>query len=286
MNAQQLPPFVSMGWVLSNREDLRLVDTRWSLDGSVGRDDWLRGHLPGAVHADLDEDLSGPPGGTAGRHPLPDPDDFALAMQRLGVHDSTPVVAYDTVGGGIAARLAWMLRILDHPAAVLDFRHDDVGSVWEDGEVDVPTGSFSPRPWPPEAIATLEEVGALAPGVTLVDARTAERYRGDHEPVDPRAGHIPGAVNLPWTDNLERDRIASADVLRRRFRDAGVGTDTVVYCGSGVTACHDALAIEAAGLGRPRVFVGSFSAWAADAGREVATEPRSDSDEVPADPVA
>lgn len=275
MSTAQLPPFVTMGWVAEHRDELRLVDTRWSLDGSFGRDTWLDGHLPGAVFADLDTDLAGPPGRGRGRHPLPDPDDFALAMQRFGIHDDTPVVAWDGMGGGVAGRLVWMLRILDHPAAVLDLRTQDVGSVWEDGEVDVSVGSFSPRPWPADAIASADEVAALgnAPKYagTLVDARDAPRYRGDVEPVDARAGHIPGAVNLPWQANLDRGEVADATTLRTHYEEVGVGGDTVVYCGSGVTACHHALAMEAAGLPRPRVFVGSFSAWSSDPSRPVAT---------------
>lgn len=272
--AIEIPPFVTLDWVAANRDDIRLVDCRWSLDGSVGRDQYLRGHLPGAVFADLDHDLAGPPTRDGGRHPLPDPDDFALAMQRLGVHDDTPVVAYDTSGGGIAARLVWMLRILDHPAAVLDHRESDERSVREDGDVDVPAGSFRPRPWPADAVATVDEVAAAASSATvLLDAREPGRHRGDHEPVDARAGRIPGSRNLPWTDNVVRGRLAPPDAVGARFDAVGAtsGADTIVYCGSGVTACHDALAMEAVGRGRPRVFVGSFSAWAADPQRPVAT---------------
>lgn len=273
-----LPPFVTLDWVAAHRDDIHLVDCRWSLDGSVGREQYLQGHLPGAVFADLDRDLAGPPTAAGGRHPLPDPDDFAIAMQRLGVHDDTPVVAYDTSGGGIAARLVWMLRILDHPAAVLDHRESDERSVREDGAVDVPAGSFRPRPWPADAVASIDEVAAVAQGdggvdVVLLDARDPARHRGDHEPVDARAGRIPGSRNLPWTDTLERGRLAPTELLRASFEAVGAtsGPDTIVYCGSGVTACQDALSMEAVGLGRPRVFVGSFSAWSADPERPVAT---------------
>ncbi len=269
-----LPPFVGMGWAMEHRDRVRFVDCRWSLDGSQGRAQYLDGHLPGAVFADLDTELAGPPSAAAGRHPLPDPDDFALAMQRLGVHDDTPVLAYDTAGGGIAARLVWMLRILDHPAAVLEFRARDVGSVLEDGEVDVAAGSFSPRPWPPTAIATIDEVAAAAAEATVViDARDAVRHRGEREPVDARPGRIPGSRNVPWTDNLDRGRLRDHAQVRSRFEDLGADATTIMACGSGVTACHNALAMEAVGMARPRVFVGSYSAWAADPDRPVATGP-------------
>lgn len=272
MSTSQLPPFVGMGWAMANRDHVRFVDCRWSLDGSQGRAQYLAGHLPGAVFADLDADLAGPASASAGRHPLPDPDDFALAMQRLGVHDDTPVVASDTAGGGIAARLVWMLRILDHPAAVLAYRDGDVGSVLEDGDVDVAAGSFSPRPWPQSAIATIDEVAAAAAaGTVVVDARDGVRHRGEQEPVDARPGRIPGSRNLPWTDNVVRGRLDDDDAVRARFEALDVDESSIMACGSGVTACHNALAMEAVGLPRPRVFVGSYSAWAADPQRPVAT---------------
>lgn len=271
MTAAPLPPFVGLDWTMANRDRIRLIDCRWSLDGSVGRKDYLAGHLPTAVHADLETDLAGPATPAGGRHPLPDPDDFALAMQRLGIHDDTPVIAYDTSSGAVAARLVWMLRVLGHPAAVLDFRDSEVGSAREDGEVDVAAGSFSPRPWPADAVATIDEVAAAArSGVLVVDARDRARHRGDHEPVDARPGHIPGAANLPWTDNIDRGRLEDHQAIRHRFTDLGADGPTIVSCGSGVTACHHALTMEAVGLARPRVFVGSWSAWSADPTRPVA----------------
>jgi thiosulfate/3-mercaptopyruvate sulfurtransferase len=268
-----LPPFVDLDWVAARPGTVRLVDCRWSLDGSVGHADYLAGHLPGAVFADLDRDLAGPPDPARGRHPLPDPDDFALAMQRLGIHDDTPVVAYDTAGGGVAARLAWMLRILGHPAAVLDDDVAEAGAALEEGPVDVVAGSFSPRPWPPEAVADAGAVDrAVAGGAAVViDARAPERYRGEQEPIDPRAGHVPGAVNAWWQDNLVDGHLADVATLRRRYEQLAGGRPAIVHCGSGVTACHDALAMEAAGMARPRVYVGSWSAWSSDPARPVAT---------------
>lgn len=269
---EQVPPFVTASWLTPRREDVAIVDCRWSLDGSVGRADHLAGHLPGAVFADLDSDLAGPPSAAGGRHPLPDPDDFALTMQRLGIHDDTTVVAYDTAGGVIAARLAWMLRILDHPAAVLDGGPADWGSALEEGEVDVAEGSFSPRPWPATAVATIDHVAAIAAGDhagLVVDARAAERFQGDAEPVDARPGHVPGAVNLPVGEAVVAGRLRDDDTLRRRMVDVGTADhdDVVWSCGSGVTACHGALVAEHLGFRRPRVFVGSWSAWSADPDR-------------------
>ncbi len=271
----RLPPFVTPSWLAANRDDVCVVDCRWSLDGSAGRLDHLAGHLPGAVFADLDVDLAGAPG-SDGRHPLPDPDDFALAMQRLGLHDDTPVVAYDTSGGAIAARLVWMLRIVDHPAAVLDGGPADFGSVLEEGEVDVEVGSFRPRPWPPAAVATVAEVGDLAGrSEVLVDARAPARFRGDHEPVDAVAGHVPGARNLPATSAVRDGRLRPDAELWAQRAAVGVEPgDAVVWsCGSGVTACHGALVDEHLSGVLPRVFVGSWSAWTADSRRPIATGP-------------
>lgn len=264
-----LPPFVPLA-ALDGLDRPRLVDLRWSLDGSVGRDDWLAGHLPGAVFADLDADLAGPPSALGGRHPLPSPAAFAAAMRRLGVDDGQPVVGMDTVGGAVAARLVWMLRILDHPAAVLDPADVTPDVLVERGPVTVPHGSFRARPWPSGAVATTAEVEELAADGRLVDARDEGRFRGDHEPVDRRAGHVPGARNLPWRRSLVQGRLRAAPELRALYEEAGVDATAVVHCGSGVTACHLALVLEHAGIGRPRVWVGSWSAWSSDPDRAVA----------------
>lgn len=273
---ETVPPFVSPAWVDEHRDDVRMVDCRWSLDGSQGRQQYLAGHLPGAVHADLDTDLAAPPSAGGGRHPLPTPEDFAAAMRRLGVDDDTIVVAHDTSGGVVAARLVWMLRILGHPAAVLDGPATDLGWGTRAGEVEVAPGSFGIRPWPAEALATLDEVEVVAegraPGRVVVDARAPERHRGEVEPVDSRAGRIPGARNVAVASLVHDGRLVDDDELRARFAAAGLdtgGRDVVWSCGSGVTACHGALAMEQAGLGLPRVFVGSFSAWSADPSRPV-----------------
>ena len=270
----QLAPFVSAAWLAGHLDEVVVVDCRYSLDGSVGRPQYLEGHLPGAVHLDLDDDLASPPSPGGGRHPLPSPGDFATTMARAGVGDDTPVVAYDTAGGAFAGRLVWMLRVLDHPAAVLDGGLAAWDGPLETGEVTPRVHGFTARLWPVDAIADADDVAATAAaGGLVVDARAGERYRGDVEPLDPRAGHVPGAVNLPFADNLADGRLRPDTELRDRFVAAGVAPDrdTVVYCGSGVTACHDVLAMELAGLGRPRLFVGSWSAWSSDPDRPAAT---------------
>ncbi len=277
-----LPPFSSAAearaLVESGGDEVRVVDCRSSLDGSVGRHTYVEGHLPGAVYADLDADLASPASAEGGRHPLPTPADFAATMGRLGIGDDTAVLAYDTAGGAHAGRLVWMLRILGQAATVLDGGLAAWDGPLEDGDVRVDHAVFAPRPWPVEALASIDEVDeVLAAGGLVVDARAAERYRGEVEPLDPRAGHVPGAVNVPYAGNLTDDgRLRPAADLRARFVEVGAGpdADAVVYCGSGVTACHDALVMEHVGLGLPRVFVGSWSAWSADPDRPAATSER------------
>lgn len=265
-----LPPFVDAEWVARHADEVVLVDVRWYLDGRSGREAFEAGHLPGAVFADLDADLSAPPTAAAGRHPLPAPERFAEAMSRLGITDGERVVAYDDAGGAIAARLVWMLRRLGEDAAVLDGGVGAWDGPLESGPGEREAGRFTPRPWPAAALADADEVAQLAAGDGLViDARAPERFRGETEPVDPRAGHVPGAVNLPFSGNLVDGRLASADTLRRRFA-AAEGRETAVYCGSGVTACHDLLAMEQVGI-EGRLFPGSWSAWSADASRPAAT---------------
>jgi len=245
-----------------------LADVRWYLDGRSGRAAFEAGHLPGAVFLDLDADLAAAGDPKAGRHPLPSPEAFATSLGRAGIPEGRAVVAYDDSGGGTASRLVWMLRAIGQPAGLLDG-----GLAGFEGPLE--TGPGTPRPavervavgWPAEALAAPDELGT---GV-LLDARAPERYRGDLEPVDPRAGHIPGAVNLPWTTLLdERGRFLAPGELRRRFADKGAASGPVIVsCGSGVTACALALAHEVAGLGAVRLFVASFSGWSSDRARDV-----------------
>ena len=253
---------------------LQLLDVRWALDGSKGHHTYLEGHLPGAVYLDLDTELAAPARPGAGRHPLPAAEDFAVALRRAGVTEASTVVAYDDSNGAPAGRLVWMLRALGHDAAVLSGGLEAWDGPLETEDVRPAAGDVPVRDWPASRIATADEVATGA--ALVVDARAAERYRGDVEPIDPRAGHIPGAVNLPFSGNLDQDgRFLSASQLRSRFEAAGVREDheTIVYCGSGVTAAHDLLALESAGFTRVRLFPGSWSQWSAEAIRPVAVGP-------------
>jgi thiosulfate/3-mercaptopyruvate sulfurtransferase len=258
---------------------LRLVDAR---PGAAGRCAYLGGHLPGALHVDLDTDLAAIDDPAAGgRHPLPAPEAFADTLARLGVTPEHWVVAYDAAAGAnAAARLWWMLRAIGHErAAVLDGGFDAAvaaGIGVECGEAPSPRpASRIPAPswsWP---IATAAEVAGAAadPRALVLDVRSGERYRGETEPFDPVAGHIPGSANLPFTENLGPDgRFRPADELRAlytaRFGDRL--ERAVVHCGSGVTACHTLVALEHAGLPRPALYVGSWGEWCRS-GRPVAT---------------
>jgi thiosulfate/3-mercaptopyruvate sulfurtransferase len=267
-----IPPVVDPEWLAKHHEAVVLADVRWYLDGRSGRAAYDAGHLPGAVFVDVDADLAAHAERGSGRHPLPDPEHFAARMAALGIADGDTVVAYDDAGGVIAARLVWMLRATGHEAALLDG-----GMASYDGplEVEAPRrepATFTPRPWPTERLAAIDDAGD--PANVVVDARDAARFRGEIEPVDPRAGHIPGAVNLPCRTNVdERGRFLPPEELRRRFAAVGVtdGTSVVSYCGSGVTACHNLLALELAGLGPGRLYPGSWSQYSADPERPVAT---------------
>jgi thiosulfate/3-mercaptopyruvate sulfurtransferase len=232
-------PLVKPGWLAAHLDDVLAVDCRWTLgDPSAGRRAYEDGHIPGAVHLDVDRDLSAPPGD--GRHPLPDPDAFAATCARAGIGADSTVVAYDEGHGG-AARLWWLLRHFGHDAAfVLD---GEWQGPLERGTVDPPAPArpFMPRPRSDDVV-TAEEIARG--GLDVVDARAPERFRGEHEPVDPVAGHIPGARNVPFTLPLE-------EIAHQ------VGADAVVYCGSGVTAARLVLASG----GRARLYPGGWSQW-------------------------
>ena len=254
---------------------LVLLDVRWALDGSTGEHSYLAGHLPGAVYVDLDTELAAPASPAAGRHPLPAPEDFAATLRRVGVTEDARIVAYDDTDGGPAARLVWMLRALGHDASVLSGGVHAWNGPLETGPVTPEPTEVPVRDWPTESLASADEIAA-ADGAVVIDARAPERYRGEVEPIDPRAGHVPGAVNLPYAGNLDEERrFLPAEELRERFSTAGVTADgeTIVYCGSGVTATHDLLALEAAGFTRARLFPGSWSQWSADPDRPVAVGP-------------
>lgn len=271
--ALALPPVVDAAWVREHREGLVLVDVRWFLDGRSGYDAYLAGHLPGAVWADVDTVLSAPPDETEGRHPLPDPADFARALGALGIGDGTTVVAYDADGGPYAARLVWLLRRTGRLAALLDGGLAGWPGETETGGVTLPAARLTPVEWPKEALRSADEIAAG--DAVVLDARAGERYSGETVlPADIRSGHIPGARSAPWSANITADgRFATPGQLRAHYEALGVreGSEVVVYCGSGVTACHDLLALERAGITGAALYPGSWSAWSADLSRPVAT---------------
>lgn len=250
-----------------------IVDCRASLqDVGAGRAAFDKAHLPGARFADLLADLSGPivPGQT-GRHPLPSVDTFVATARAWGISAASQVVVYDDAGGAFAARLWWMLRWLGHDAvAVLDGGF----SAWvaegrpvTDAVVRVEPGDFTAKPRRELLVTARELESPQSLMRKLFDARAPERFRGDVEPIDPVAGHIPGAVNLPFAENLKDGHFRAPAELRERFAAALDGTspeDAIVYCGSGVTACHDVLAFAHAGLPLPRLYAGSWSEWITD----------------------
>jgi thiosulfate/3-mercaptopyruvate sulfurtransferase len=251
-----------------------LLDARWELGGPPGRELYLEGHIPGAAFVDLDTALAAPPG-AGGRHPLPSADAFGEAMRSAGVSGSRPVVVYDAGNSVAAARAWWLLRYFGHPdVSVLDGGFAGWRAAGLPVERQVPKvqpGDFEPR----AGGMPLLDAGAAADvardGV-LLDARAPERFQGEREPVDPVAGHIPGAVNLPTTDLVDADgRFRDADSLRRLFEQAGAraGAPVGAYCGSGVAASHEVLALSLAGI-PAALYVGSWSEWIRDPERPVA----------------
>lgn len=260
-----------------------VIDCRFSLaDPAAGERAYRQGHLPAARHAHLDRDLSAPITAGSGRHPLPEREKLAAALGAWGVVANGQIVAYDDAGGAFAARLWWLLRWLGHDrVAVLD---GGWGRWLREGRpltADEPARRptvFTARPPLLTWMRSEEVQAALAQcAIRLVDARTAERFGGEIEPIDPVAGHVPGAINHPFQDNLAPDgRFLPADELRRRFarRLGRVRPERVVHmCGSGVTACHNLLAMERAGLTGSRLYAGSWSEWIRDPRRPVAKGP-------------
>ncbi len=281
-----MQPLVSAGWLLERAtqvtaNEVIVLDTRWSLSGAAHAA-YLEGHIPGAHFVDLDRELAAPPGpGRPGRHPLPSAATFGGMLGRVGYAAGRFVVAYDDMGGAIAARLWWLMRYFGlDGAAVLDgglSAFCAAGGILTTAvppPVNAPPPSLSPRP---ELVVDAGQVEALlATGrAVVIDARAAERYRGEVEPIDPRAGHIPGAVHGAFAGNLVDGRFMTPAALRERYAALGVGDDApdakvVLYCGSGVTACHGVLALELAGRSS-LLYEGSWSDWSSDPERLVAT---------------
>jgi thiosulfate/3-mercaptopyruvate sulfurtransferase len=263
------------------RPDWVVLDCRFDL----ARPDWgaaqyAAGHLPGARHAHLDRDLSGPVGPATGRHPLPDPAQFAARARAWGIGADTQVVVHDQGNGMYAARAWWLLRWVGHARVAL---LDGGMAAWTEAGLPVSTevpsvapGQFEARPDGACVVDAATVQGALAAGAAQVsDARGADRYAGQNETIDPVAGHVPGAVNHPFMRNLDaRGRFLPADELRNRWLATLAGRDPrqhIAMCGSGVSACHNLLALEHAGLAGSRLYAGSWSEWIRDSSRPVAT---------------
>jgi thiosulfate/3-mercaptopyruvate sulfurtransferase len=263
--------------------NVAIVDCRFDLmQPDAGHRAYLAGHIPKARYADLNKDLSAPIRPDSGRHPLPDPQVLAATLGRLGVGEGTQVIAYDDSAGSYAARLWWMLRWLGHgAAAVLDgglqawILAGGALSAGEEPPAPHPQGRFAPR-IDEEAVIDAAQVAARLgdPRFSLVDARAVERFAGAVEPIDSAAGHIPGALNHPFSANLAKDgRFLSPAELRQRWQTLLDGKEpgqVAAMCGSGVTACHNLLSLEVAGLGGAKLYAGSWSEWIRDQGRPIA----------------
>ncbi len=263
-------PLISADELRAVLADVTVLDVRYRMGGPGGPVAYAEGHVPGAAYVDLDSDLAAPPG-EGGRHPLPGTADFVTAMRRAGVSNRRPVVVYDDWSAHAAGRAWWLLRHHGHPdVRVLDGAWPAwlrAGGEVETGAPAVEPGDFAPG----EPGARLIDATHVLDVDVLIDARAAERYRGETEPIDPVAGHIPGAVNVPTARNLTDDGcFLGPDELRAIYAEAGAvpGADVAAYCGSGVTAAHDLLAMEVAGI-EARLYPGSWSGWITDPGRPV-----------------
>lgn len=270
-------------YIYLDQPDWVVIDCRFSLnDPAYGRREYLKGHIPGSVYAHLDEDLCSPiiPGRT-GRHPLPEISMIERKLSKWGIDQSVQVVAYDVAGGAMAAaRLWWLLQWLGHPnVAVLD----GCWQAWTQAGYPIRAGeelrnprTFHPQPRPEMLVSTdfVEHLIKNKSDYILLDSRTRERYLGEFEPIDPVAGHIPGAICAPYTENIgDHGRFLPKDALQERFKSliGNVPSDKVIfYCGSGVTAAQNILAMAHAGLGLARLYAGSWSEWITDPHRPVA----------------
>ena len=255
-------PLVTADWLREHvgEPGLRIIDFRWYLQGRSGRDEYAKGHIPGAIFVDL-EAVTGREGG--GRHPLPTAQQFEAEMRRAGVGRSTRVVVYDDEKvAPTASRLWFLLGYFGHrEQAVLDGGIGAWGGPLETDTPPIGPGDFHAAGPDDSRVLHFEDVRNLR-GVPLIDARVPPRYRGDTEPIDPKAGHVPGALNLPFTENLTSDgRFKSPDELRRQFERLGAQHGAVFYCGSGVNATQQLLAMEVAGLPNARLYAGSWSDW-------------------------
>lgn len=263
--------------------NLRVVDCRFDLARPAwGRENYAASHIPGAVFADLNLDLSSYPTSASSRHPLPDPPVFVETLARWGIDPAARVVVYDTSGGGFAGRLWWMLRAMGHKSVQLldgGFVHWQRASLpLAAGEETVPPALFRySAEFAPDLFLTSQQVlnAIQEPNTLLIDARAPERFQGLSEPIDPVAGHIPGAINRFYGDNLTSEgTFKPAAQLKQEFSNLVPdypSRQAVVYCGSGVTSCHHLIALEIAGLPPAKLYLGSWSEWIRDPNRPVAT---------------
>jgi thiosulfate/3-mercaptopyruvate sulfurtransferase len=268
---------------IAGSTDCRVIDCRFDLmQPEKGRSEYLAGHIPGAVYADLDQDLAGPVTEDSGRHPLPDADVFRGTLEHWGIGPGTQVVVYDYAGGALAARLWWLLRWFGH-SRVAVLNGGLRGWLASDGqmETEMPQYPESTLPASPDAgrvLTTGEICATLNEGkeLNLVDARDRPRFVGQTEPIDAVAGHVPGASNFPFSENINADGTWKSPQELRRLWAGVLGSDPpppfAVMCGSGVTACHLVLSAVRAGLAEPRVYIGSWSEWIRDASRPVASD--------------
>ena len=272
-------PVVSVDWLNAHLHHprLRVADVRWSLAGPPGIERYRDGHLPDAVFIDAETELSSP-GEGQGRHPVPSAAKLSGVLGALGIGDDDVVVAYDDAGGSIAARLWWLYRHYgrDGRCAVLDGGIDAWTAAGLPLTLDIPhrpAVAWTPGAALDDVVDTDAVTGLLGSPALLLDARAAERYRGETEPIDPRAGHIPGARSAPWSENLGADgHFLPAESLRARYRALGATERTpIAYCGSSLSAAHDLLALELAGIGGGRLYEGSWSHWSSDPSRPAAT---------------
>lgn len=268
-------PVVSAAWLAEHQSHVRIIDSRWSIPTGPKHEDYLQAHIPGAVFSNLDTDASAP-AGDEGRHPLPTPEDFAAARSRLGI--AGPVVIYDDCHGGVAARLWWLLDCVGVSAAVLEGglqAWTAMGQATAAGDEPPEPVPCAPVPWPTDRFVSMDQVlPAIEAGAVLIDARSAERFRGEDNPIDRIAGHIPGSHSRPWQSNLGENGFLPADQLRQQLLSTMERTDRTLICscGSGVTACHNILATRLAGLPTPRLFTGSWSQWTFADGQPIATD--------------
>lgn len=264
------------------KEGVVILDVRYLLsDSDAGRRSYAEGHIPGAYYVDLSKDLSSPkhPNGEGGRHPLPEPELLAQMLGKLGINRSTTVIAYDDQGGSMASRLRWLLQWLGHDGQVYLLEGGFAG--WQSAgnpvTTDVPAlvegTNYEPAVQDQMLVSQAYVKGKMGQyGTVLIDSREAPRYRGEVEPLDPAAGHIPGAINRFWNEGKHADGTwKSPEEQAERFADLSKDDEIIVYCGSGVTATPNVFALQEAGFRNVKLYAGSWSDWSSDSGNPVAT---------------